>query len=295
MDWNKAIKEFKIYLSIERSLSNNTVSAYISDIEKFAKHLKNISPLEVNRKNLMSFIDFLGEKSISARSRARNLSSIKSFYNYLIFDNQLENNPCENIHSPKLEKKLPIFLSIEEVDKIIESVDLSQENGERDRNILETLYSCGLRVSELVNLKISNIDFNDQYIKIIGKGNKQRIVPINKTLITYLNIYINNIRSKNNIKKGHEDFLFLNKRGTKLSREMIFLIVKKYIKQANIQKNISPHTFRHSFATHLVEGGADLRAVQEMLGHSNITTTEIYTHLDTNYLKEEIINFHPRS
>ena len=295
MDWNKAIKEFKIYLSIERSLSNNTVSAYISDIEKFAKHLKNISPLEVNRKNLMSFIDFLGEKSISARSRARNLSSIKSFYNYLIFDNQLENNPCENIHSPKLDKKLPIFLSIEEVNKIIESVDLSQENGERDRNILETLYSCGLRVSELVNLKISNIDFNDQYIKIIGKGNKQRIVPINKNLITYLNIYINNIRSKNNIKKGNEDFLFLNKRGTKLSREMIFLIVKKYIKIANIKKNISPHTFRHSFATHLVEGGADLRAVQEMLGHSNITTTEIYTHLDTNYLKEEIINFHPRS
>ena len=295
MDWNKAIKEFKIYLSIERNLSNNTVSAYISDIEKFAENCKNTSPLKVKRKDLMSFIDFLGKKSISARSRARNLSSIKSFYNYLIFDNQLENNPCENIHSPKLDKKLPIFLSIEEVDKIIESIDLSQENGERDRNILETLYSCGLRVSELVNLKISNIDFNDQYIKIIGKGNKQRIVPINKTLITYLNIYINNIRSKNNIKKGNEDFLFLNKRGTKLSREMIFLIVKKYIKIANIKKNISPHTFRHSFATHLVEGGADLRAVQEMLGHSNITTTEIYTHLDTNYLKEEIINFHPRS
>ena len=295
MDWNKAIKEFKIYLSIERNLSNNTVSAYISDIEKFAENCKNTSPLKVKRKDLMSFIDFLGKKSISARSRARNLSSIKSFYNYLIFDNQLENNPCENIHSPKLDKKLPIFLSIEEVDKIIESVDLSQENGERDRNILETLYSCGLRVSELVNLKISNIDFNDQYIKIIGKGNKQRIVPINNTLITYLNIYINNIRSKNNIKKGNEDFLFLNKRGTKLSREMIFLIVKKYIKIANVKKNISPHTFRHSFATHLVEGGADLRAVQEMLGHSNITTTEIYTHLDTNYLKEEIINFHPRS
>ena len=295
MDWNKAIKEFKIYLSIERNLSNHTVSAYISDIEKFAENFKNISPLKIKRKNLMSFIDFLGKKSISARSRARNLSSIKSFYNYLIFDNQLENNPCENIHSPKLDKKLPIFLSIEEVNKIIGSVDLSQESGERDRNILETLYSCGLRVSELVNLKISNIDFNDQYIKIIGKGNKQRIVPINNTLITYLNIYINNIRSKNNIKKGNEDFLFLNKRGTKLSREMIFLIVKKYIKIANIKKNISPHTFRHSFATHLVEGGADLRAVQEMLGHSNITTTEIYTHLDTNYLKEEIINFHPRS
>jgi len=295
MDWNKAIKEFKIYLSIERSLSDNTVSAYISDIEKFAENFKNTSPIKVNRKDLMIFIDFLGKKSISARSRARNLSSIKSFYNYLIFDNKLENNPCENIHSPKLDKKLPIFLSIEEVNKIIESVDLSQENGERDRNILETLYSCGLRVSELVKLKISNIDFNDQYIKIIGKGNKQRIVPINKTLIKYLNIYINNIRSKNKIKKGNEDFLFLNKRGTKLSREMIFLIVKKYIKIANVKKNISPHTFRHSFATHLVEGGADLRAVQEMLGHSNITTTEIYTHLDTNYLKEEIINFHPRS
>jgi len=295
MDWKKAIKEFKIYLSIERGLSNNTVSAYISDIEKFSEHLKNKSPLKVHRKDLMNFIDFLGKKSISARSRARNISSIKSFYNYLIFDNQLENNPCENIHSPKLDKKLPVFLSIEEVNKIIESVDLSQENGERDRNILETLYSCGLRVSELVNLKISNTYFNEEYIKIIGKGNKQRIVPINKTLVKYLTIYIKNIRSKNKIKKGHEDFLFLNKRGTKLSREMIFLIVKKYIKIANIKKNISPHTFRHSFATHLVEGGADLRAVQEMLGHSNITTTEIYTHLDTNYLKEEIVNFHPRS
>ena len=295
MDWKKAIKEFKMYLSIERGLSNNTVSAYISDIEKFSEYLKNIPPLKVHRKDLMNFIDFLEKKSISARSRARNLSSIKSFYNYLIFDNQLENNPCENINSPKLDKKLPIFLSIEEVNKIIESVDLSQENGERDRNILETLYSCGLRVSELVNLKISNTHFNEEYIKIIGKGNKQRIVPINKTLVKYLTIYIKNIRSKNKIKKGQEDFLFLNKRGSKLTREMIFLIVKKYIKIANIKKNISPHTFRHSFATHLVEGGADLRAVQEMLGHSNITTTEIYTHLDTNYLKEEIINFHPRS
>ena len=294
MDWKKAIKEFKIYLSIERSLSNNTVNAYIRDILKFSKFC-NTAPLKVNRKDLILFIDFLGKKKLSAKSRARNLSSIKSFYNYLIFDNQLEINPCENIHSPKLEKKLPIVLSLEEVNKIIECVDLSKENGERDRNVLETLYSCGLRVSELVSLKISNIYFNDQYVKVVGKGNKQRIVPINKNLINYFNIYIEKIRSKNKIKKGHEDFLFLNKRGSQLSREMIFLIVKKYTKLANIKKNISPHTFRHSFATHLVEGGADLRAVQEMLGHSNITTTEIYTHLDTNYLKEEMINFHPRS
>ena len=295
MDWKKAINEFKIYLSIERNLSDNTVNAYIQDIFKFSDFFKKKPPLKINRKDLLLFVDFLAKKKLSSRSRARKLSSIKSFYNYLIFDNQLEVNPCENIHSPKLEKKLPIVLSLDEVDTIINCIDLSLENGERDRNIIETLYSCGLRVSELVTLKISDIHFNDQYIKIIGKGNKQRIVPINQKLINYLKIYINNIRSKKNIKKGHEDFIFLNKRGTKLSREMIFLIVKKHTKLANIKKKISPHTFRHSFATHLVEGGADLRAVQEMLGHSNITTTEIYTHLDTNYLKEEIINFHPRS
>lgn len=295
MDWKKAINEFKIYLSIERNLSDNTVNAYIQDIFKFSDFFKKKPPLKINRKDLLLFVDFLAKKKLSSRSRARKLSSIKSFYNYLIFDNQLEVNPCENIHSPKLEKKLPIVLSLDEVDTIINCIDLSLENGERDRNIIETLYSCGLRVSELVTLKISDIHFNDQYIKIIGKGNKQRIVPINQKLINYLKIYINNIRSKKNIKKGHEDFIFLNKRGTKLSREMIFLIVKKHTKLANIKKKISPHTFRHSFATHLVEGGADLRAVQEMLGHADITTTQIYTHLDSTYLKEVHKQFHPRS
>lgn len=295
MDWKKAIKEFKIYLSIERNLSNNTVNSYIHDILKFYKFCKHQSPLKVIRKDLILFIDFLGKKNISSRSRARHLSSLKSFYNYLIFDNKLKLNPCENIHSPKLEKKLPVVLSLDEINKIIQCIDLSLENGERDRNILETLYSCGLRVSELVSLQISDLHFNNQFIKIIGKGNKQRIVPINKTLIKYLKIYIEKIRCKIPIKKNNEDFVFLNRRGRKLSREMIFKIVKKYTQLANIKKNISPHTFRHSFATHLIEGGADLRAVQEMLGHANITTTEIYTHLDTNYLKEEIVNFHPRS
>ena len=295
MDWNKAIKEFKIYLMIERCLTNNTVNAYIKDIENFSCYCSNQYPQKINRKDLIKYIDYLSKKSITARSRARNLSSIKSFYNYLIYDKQIKVNPCENIHSPKLEKKLPIFLTINEIDSIINSIDLSKENGERDRNILETLYSCGLRVSELVNLKISNIYFNENYIKIIGKGNKQRIVPINEGLIKLLKIYISEIRSKLKIQKGNQDYLFLNKRGSRLTREMVFLIVKKHAKIANIKKNVSPHTFRHSFATHLVEGGADLRAVQDMLGHSNITTTEIYTHLDTNYLKEEIINYHPRS
>ena len=295
MDWNKAIEEFKIYLLIERCLSNNTVNAYIKDIDNFSKFHKKKQPLKINRKDLIEYIDHLSKKSISARSRARNLSSIKSFYNYLIYDKQIKSNPCDNIHSPKLEKKLPIFLTINEIDMIINTIDLSKENGERDRNIIETLYSCGLRVTELVNLKISNIYFKENYIKIIGKGDKQRIVPINETLTKYFKIYIDKIRSKLKIKTGNQDYLFLNKRGSKLSREMIFIIVKKYTKLANIKKNISPHTFRHSFATHLVEGGADLRAVQDMLGHSNIITTEIYTHLDTNYLKEEIINYHPRS
>ena len=224
----------------------------------------------------------------------KNLCS-KTFYNYLIFDEKISQNPSSEIYSPKLEKKLPIVLSTEEIDRIISCFDLSKENGERNRTIIECLYSCGLRVTELVNLKISEINFIDGYIKIIGKGNKQRITPINKKLSTYLKNYIDSIRSKLKIDKSNSDYLFLNRRGKKISRVLVFNIVKTACQKVGIKKNISPHTFRHSFATHLVEGGADLRAVQEMLGHSNITTTEIYTHLDTNYLKEEMVNYHPRS
>jgi len=294
MDWNKAIKEFNIYLSIERGLSKNTVEAYIRDVKSVAAFFKK-KPLQIKRKDIISFINDLNEQKKSSRTQARILSSIKSFYNYLIFDDKIEENPSVEIYSPKLEKKFPVILSTEEVDKIITSIDLSLNNGERNRTIIECLYSCGLRVSELINLKISEINFSDEYVKVIGKGNKERITPINNNLITYFKNYIHEIRSKIKIDKKNSDYLFLNRRGKKISRVLVFNIVKEACKKAGIKKNISPHTFRHSFATHLVEGGADLRAVQEMLGHSNITTTEIYTHLDTKYLKEEITNFHPRS
>lgn len=294
MDWNKAIKDFNIYLSIERGLSKNTVEAYIRDIRNASSFLKK-TPLKIKRTDLIKFINYLNKKKKSSRTQARFLSSIKSFYNYLIFDDKIKENPSIEIYSPKLEKKLPIVLSIKEVDEIIESIDLSLDNGERNRTIIECLYSCGLRVSELINLKISEINFSDEYIKVIGKGNKQRITPINNNLITYFKNYINEIRSKIKIDKKNTDCLFLNRRGKKISRVLVFNIVKEASEKVGNKKNISPHTFRHSFATHLVEGGADLRAVQEMLGHSNITTTEIYTHLDTKYLKEEMTNFHPRS
>ena len=294
MDWNKAIKNYYIYLSIERSLSKNTVDAYIRDIKNLAKFSKK-KPLKIKRDDIINYINFLNISKKSSRTQARIISSIKTFYNYLIFDEKITQNPSSEIYSPKLEKKLPIVLSTEEIDRIISCFDLSKENGERNRTIIECLYSCGLRVTELVNLKISEINFIDGYIKIIGKGNKQRITPINKKLSTYLKNYIDNIRSKLKIDKSNSDYLFLNRRGKKISRVLVFNIVKTACQKVGIKKNISPHTFRHSFATHLVEGGADLRAVQEMLGHSNITTTEIYTHLDTNYLKEEMVNYHPRS
>ena len=294
MDWNKAIKNYYIYLSIERSLSKNTVDAYIRDIKNLAKFSKK-NPFKIKRDDIINYINFLNISKKSSRTQARIISSIKTFYNYLIFDEKISQNPSSEIYSPKLEKKLPIVLSTEEIDRIISCFDLSKENGERNRTIIECLYSCGLRVTELVNLKISEINFIDGYIKIIGKGNKQRITPINKKLSTYLKNYIDNIRSKIKIDKSNSDYLFLNRRGKKISRVLVFNIVKTACQKVGIKKNISPHTFRHSFATHLVEGGADLRAVQEMLGHSNITTTEIYTHLDTNYLKEEMINYHPRS
>ena len=294
MDWNKAIKNYYIYLSIERSLSKNTLDAYIRDIKNLAKFSKK-KPLKIKRDDIINYINFLNISKKSSRTQARIISSIKTFYNYLIFDEKISQNPSSEIYSPKLEKKLPIVLSTEEIDRIISCFDLSKENGERNRTIIECLYSCGLRVTELVNLKISEINFIDGYIKIIGKGNKQRITPINKKLSTYLKNYIDNIRSKLKIDKSNFDYLFLNRRGKKISRVLVFNIVKTACQKVGIKKNISPHTFRHSFATHLVEGGADLRAVQEMLGHSNITTTEIYTHLDTNYLKEEMVNYHPRS
>jgi len=297
MSWETSIKGFKSYLQIERSLSDNSVQAYIRDVKKFANYATPIelSELKVTRVDISNFLAQINQKNISSRSQARIISGIKAFYKYLIIEDYLKINPTELIESPKIGLKLPDTLSLIEIDKLIAAVDLSNKQGERNRAILETLYSCGLRVSELVNLQLSNIHFKEGYLKVTGKGDKERLAPIGGRAIKYLTIYINEVRNHQNIKKGNEDFVFLNNRGAKLTRVMIFLIIQKLTEKIGLNKNISPHTFRHSFATHLIEGGADLRAVQEMLGHESITTTEIYTHLDKEYLRSNIIQFHPRS
>jgi integrase/recombinase XerD len=297
MSWETSIKGFKSYLQIERSLSDNSVQAYIRDVKKFANYAIPIelSELKVTRVDISNFLAQINQKNISSRSQARIISGIKAFYKYLIMEDYLKINPTELIESPKIGLKLPDTLSLIEIDKLIAAVDLSNKQGERNRAILETLYSCGLRVSELVNLQLSNIHFKEGYLKVTGKGDKERLAPIGGRAIKYLTIYINEVRNHQNIKKGNEDFVFLNNRGTKLTRVMIFLIIQKLTEKIGLKKKISPHTFRHSFATHLIEGGADLRAVQEMLGHESITTTEIYTHLDNEYLRSNIIQFHPRS
>ena len=297
MSWEKSIKGFKSYLQIERSLSDNSVQAYIRDVKKFANYaiLIELSELNVTRIDISNFLAQINQEDISSRSQARIISGIKAFYKYLIMEDYLKINPTELIESPKIGLKLPDTLSLIEIDKLIAAVDLSNKQGERNRAILETLYSCGLRVSELVNLQLSNIHFKEGYLKVTGKGDKERLAPIGGRAIKYLTIYINEVRNHQEIKKGNEDFVFLNNRGTKLTRVMIFLIIQKLTERIGLKKKISPHTFRHSFATHLIEGGADLRAVQEMLGHESITTTEIYTHLDNEYLRSNIIQFHPRS
>ena len=297
MSWEKSIKGFKSYLQIERSLSDNSVQAYIRDVKKFANYaiLIELSELNVTRIDISNFLAQINQEDISSRSQARIISGIKAFYKYLIMEDYLKINPTELIESPKIGLKLPDTLSLIEIDKLIAAVDLSNKQGDRNRAILETLYSCGLRVSELVNLQLSNIHFNEGYLKVTGKGNKERLAPIGGKAINYLTIYINQIRNNQKIKSGNEDFVFLNNRGAKLTRVMIFLIIQKLSERIGLKKKISPHTFRHSFATHLIEGGADLRAVQEMLGHESITTTEIYTHLNNEYLRSNIIQFHPRS
>ena len=297
MSWETSIKGFKSYLQIERSLSDNSVQAYIRDVKKFANYAIPIelSELKVTRIDISTFLAQINQKNISSRSQARIISGIKAFYKYLIMEDYLKINPTELIESPKIGLKLPDTLSLIEIDKLIAAVDLSNKQGERNRAILETLYSCGLRVSELVNLQLSNIHFKEGYLKVTGKGDKERLAPIGGRAIKYLTIYINEVRNHQIIKKGNEDFVFLNNRGSKLTRVMIFIIIQKLTKKIGLKKKISPHTFRHSFATHLIEGGADLRAVQEMLGHESITTTEIYTHLDNEYLRSNIIQFHPRS
>ena len=298
MSSNSIINGFKAYLQLERSLSDNSVVAYVSDVEKLSTYLhqerSELSLTKVTLQDLRAFLIYLNGFEIAARTQSRIISGIKAFYKYLLLENLSNDDPSELLEAPRLGRKLPVTLSIAEIDSIESVIDLSTPEGTRNKAIIETLYSCGLRVSELVNLKISTLYFNEGFIRVIGKGDKERLVPIGSSAIKLINIYLNEIRVHLNIQKADEDTLFLNRRGKKLTRVMIFTIVKQLVEKAGINKVISPHSFRHSFATHLVEGGADLRAVQEMLGHESITTTEIYTHLDREYLRDTILEFHPR-
>ena len=297
MNWNSYIKSFQSYLKIERGLSKNTVANYTFDLERLYTFLleNNISvaPENIDEETIQQFI-YSVSKEVNARSQARIISGLKSFFTYLIFEDYRSDSPMELIESPKIGRKLPDTLSLQDVDNLIAAIDLSSAEGERNKAILETLYGCGLRVSEVVTLKISDLFFDEGFIKITGKGNKQRFVPIAHSTQKYIELYKNTIRNHKNVAKGHEDTLFLNRRGKQLTRAMIFTIIKTLAVKINLQKNISPHTLRHSFATHLLENGADLRSIQMMLGHESITTTEIYVHLDRKHLTQIINTFHPR-
>jgi integrase/recombinase XerD len=299
MDWLSAKKGFKSYLQLERSLSGNSVEAYLRDLDKLIQFLdfkkKKISPPNVTTKDIKDFLVWINELGMTATTQARILSGIKAFYKYMLMEDLLKKDPASVVEAPKTGRKLPDTLSYDEINKLIEKIDLSTPEGQRNKAMLETLYACGLRVSELINLRISNLYLEIDFVKVTGKGNKERFVPIGSVAKKHIKIYQEEIRTHMNIKRGDEDILFLNRRGARMSRVMVFLTIKDLAQKASIRKSISPHTFRHSFATHLVEGGADLRAVQEMLGHESITTTEIYTHLDRKYLKETIKSFHPRS
>ena len=294
--WNTYKKGYKAWLQLEKSLADNSVEAYLRDINKLTDFLtatKAKTPEEVTLKDLEEFVKWVAELGMTASSQARIISGLHSFYKYCVLEHITTTDPTVLLEAPKLKRTLPDTLSFEEIEKIINKIDLSKPEGGRNKAILETLYSCGLRVSELINLKISCLYLDVGFIRVIGKGNKERLVPIGSDAIKYIKIYKDDIRIHISIKKDQEDILFLNRRGSKLTRVMIFLILKDLAKKAEITKNISPHTFRHSFATHLVEGGADLRAVQEMLGHESIITTEIYTHLDREYLRDTLQQFHP--
>ena len=297
MNWKSYIKSYQSYLRIERGLSKNTIDNYTFDIERLCFFLDensiSVSPQKINEETIQLFI-YSVAKEVNARSQARIISGLKSFFTYMLFEDYRTDNPLELIETPRIGRKLPDTLSVTDIDRLIAAVDLSSNEGERNRAILETLYGCGLRVSELVSLKISDLFFDEGFVKITGKGNKQRFVPIGSFTQNYIEIYKNTIRTHLNIQKGHEDTLFLNRRGRQLSRAMIFTIIKDLAVKIDLNKVISPHTFRHSFATHLLENGADLRSIQLMLGHESITTTEIYVHLDRKHLSEIMNSFHPR-
>jgi len=295
--WEAYKKGFKAWLQLEKSLSDNSVEAYLHDIKMLTDflllHEKKSTPGELTLKDVELFLQWIHELGMTATSQARIISGLRSFYKYCLLEQISTTDPTVLLEAPKLKRLLPDTLSFEEIEKIIGAIDLSKPEGGRNKAIFETMYSCGLRVSEVVNLKISSLYLDVGFIKVIGKGDKQRLVPIGADAIKHINIYRNTLRNKIQIALGQEDFLFLNRRGSGLTRVMIFLILKELVKKADIHKNVSPHTFRHSFATHLVEGGADLRAVQEMLGHESITTTEIYTHLDSGFLRSTLQQYHP--
>ncbi len=297
MEWEALKIEYNRFLEFERGLSRNTITAYLQDIHKWQIYCENekIDLKETTLKEIQSFLEWLSEFGISEYTQARIISGLKSFFGFLQIEYEWANNPTELIELPRLNRSLPNVLHIEEINQLIEAIDLSTPEGVRNKAIIETLYGCGLRVSELTNLKLSHLHLDIEFIKVEGKGNKERLIPIGKQAIKHLNIYIKEVRNHLSIKAGNEDIVFLSRRGSALSRVMVFIIIKDLAKKIGLQKKISPHTFRHSFASHLVEGGADLRAVQDMLGHESITTTEIYTHIDTDYLQSVITQFHPRA
>ncbi len=299
MNWQISIKGFQSFLKLERSLAKNSIVAYTEDIERFVQFLADkkydLSPDKIQHHHLTEFLMWLNELERSATTQSRVISGIRAFYKYLLLENLVTINPTELIETPKMGRKLPDVLNVDDIDKILSAIDMSTDKGHRDRTMLETMYSCGLRVSELVNLKISDLFFDTEFVRVIGKGDKQRLIPIGSEAMKFIEIYKSKIRVHSQVQKGFEDFLFLNNRGKKLTTTMVFLIIQKIVRQLGMKKHVSPHTFRHSFATHLVENGADLRSVQEMLGHESITTTEIYTHMDRKYLKDTIEKYHPRS
>lgn len=299
MNWQSYLKGYRSWLQLEKSLSHNSMEAYLHDVEKllqfFAHKKLERTPENVTYEDLTEFIRWINELGMTATSQARIISGLKSFYKYLLIEDVLKKTPTELLEAPKTIRHLPDVLAVSEIDRLIAAIDLSKPEGMRNKAILETMFSCGLRVSETVNLQISHIFFDDEFVKITGKGDKERLVPIGQSAIKAIRWYKDNVRNHLEIKAGNSDILFLNRRGSKMSRGMIFYIIKQLAKDIGLKKNISPHTFRHSFATALVEGGADLRAVQQMLGHESITTTEIYTHLDREYLRETLMQFHPRA
>jgi integrase/recombinase XerD len=297
--WQSYINAFKNYLKLERSLSENSVEAYLHDAVKLYEFMlltsPEQSPMEVTEKELMNFLKYLGELGLSAHSQARMLSGIKSFFKYLLLEGLIKRDPTQLLEAPKLGRKLPDTLSFPEIEDMLAAIDLSTPGGTRDRAMLEVLYSSGLRVSELLNLRLTNCFFTEGFVRVLGKGDKVRLVPIGEDAMHYTRIYVEHVRQKLDVQKGDEDTIFLNLRGKQLSRISVFTTIKKLAAEVGIKKTISPHTFRHSFATHLIEGGADLRAVQQMLGHESITTTEIYTHLDRDYLQQTLKEYHPRA